>query len=125
MQTQGKIQKWGDSSALRLPVEALAAAGIGGNDKVDIQADKGFLIIWRQAGTATPTEKIFLHYEASHGQAEGNEFEKLLAREPGAAKLLAEVKDSLVEAIKLTDETTARCRLLIRKLEQEESSEWA
>lgn len=125
MQIQGKIQKWGDSSALRLPVEALAAAGIGGNDKVDIQADKGFLLIRGQAGMAMPTEKIFLHYEASHGQTEGDEFEKLLAQEPGAAKLLAEVKDSLAEAIKLTDETTARCRSLIRKLEQEESSEWA
>lgn len=117
MQIQGKIQKWGDSSALRLPVEALAAAGIGGNDKVDIQADKGFLLIRGQAGMATPTEKIFPHYAASHGQAEGDAFEKLLAQEPGAAKLLAEVKASLAEAIKLTDETTARCRSLIRKLE--------
>ena len=125
MQIQGKIQKWGDSSALRLPVEALAAAGIGGNDKVDIQADKGFLLIRGQAGTVPPAEKIFLHYAASNGQTKEDEFEKLLAREPGAAKLLAEAKDSLAEAIKLTDETTARCRSLIRKLEQEESSEWA
>ena len=125
MQIQGKIQKWGDSSALRLPVAALAAAGIGGNDKVNIQADKGFLIIRVQAGMAPPAEKIFLHSEASHGQTEEDEFEKLLALEPGAAKLLAEVKDSLAEAIKLTDETSARCRSLIRKLEQEESSEWA
>ena len=92
---------------------------------MEIQANKGFLLIRKQAGTAPPAEKIFLHYEASHGQTEGDEFEKLLAQEPGAAKLLAEVKDSLAEAIKLTDETTARCRSLIRKLEQEESSEWA
>ena len=125
MQIQGKIQKWGDSSALRLPVEALAAAGISGNAEVEIQADKGFLLIRGQAGMATQTEKIFPHYAASHGQTEEDEFEKLLAREPGAAKLLAEVKDSLAEAIKLTDETTARCRSLIRKLEQEDSSEWA
>lgn len=125
MQIQGKIQKWGDSSALRLPVEALAAAGISGNAEVEIQADKGFLLIRRQAGTAPPAEKIFLHAEASNGQTKEDEFEKLLAREPGAAKLLAEVKDSLAEAIKLTDETTARCRSLIRQLEQEESSEWA
>ena len=102
---------------MRLPVEALAAAGISGNAEVEIQADKGFLLIRRQAGTAPPAEKIFLYSEASHGQTEEDEFEKLLAREPGAAKLLAEVKDSLAEAIKLTDETTARCRSLMRKME--------
>lgn len=76
MQIQGKIQKWGDSSALRLPVEALAAAGISGNAEVEIQADKGFLLIRGQAGMATPTEKIFLHYEASHGQALDQEEEE-------------------------------------------------
>lgn len=124
MQTQGKIQKWGDSSALRLPVEALAAAGISGNVEVEIQADNGRLVIWEQR-VSGQAEKRLLNSAASHGQTEVDEFEKLLAREPGAAKLLAEVKDSLAEAIKLTDETTARCRSLIRKLEQEESSEWA
>ena len=117
MQTQGKIQKWGGSSALRLPIEAQAAAGISGNAEVEIQANKGCLLIRRQAGTASPAEKIFLHSAAFHGQTEGDEFEKLLTQEPGAAKLLTEVKDSLAEAIKLTDETTARCRSLMRKLE--------
>lgn len=121
MQTQGKIQKWGGSSALRLPVEALAAAGISGNAEVEIQADNGRLVI-REQRVSGQAEKRLLNSELSHGQTEEDEFEKLLAREPGAAKLLAEVKDSLAEAIKLTDETTARCRSLIRKLEQEESS---
>ena len=116
MQTQGKIQKWGGSSALRLPVEALAAAGISGNAAVEIQADNGRLVIWEQR-VSGQAEKRLLNSELSHGQTEENEFEKLLTQEPGAAKLLAEVKDSLAEAIKLTDETTARCRSLIRKLE--------
>ena len=124
MQIQGKIQKWGDSSALRLPVEALAAAGISGNAEVEIQADNGHLVI-REQRVSGQAEKRLLNSAASHGQIEGDEFEKLLTQEPGAAKLLAEVKDSLAEAIKLTDETTARCRSLIRKLDQEESSEWA
>ena len=124
MQTQGKIQKWDGSSALRLPVEALAAAGISGNAEVEIQADNGRLVI-REQHVSGQAEKRLLNSELSHGQIEEDEFEKLLTREPGAAKLLVEVKDSLAEAIKLTDETTARCRSLIRKLEQEESSEWA
>ena len=124
MQTQGKIQKWGGSSALRLPVEALAAAGISGNAEVEIQADNGRLVIQEQH-VSGQAEKRLLNSELSHGQTEEDEFEKLLTQEPGAAKLLAEVKDSLAEAIKLTDETTARCRSLIRKLDQEESSEWA
>ena len=124
MQIQGKIQKWGDSSALRLPVEVLAVAGISSNAEVEIQADNGRLVI-REQRVSGQAEKRLLNSAASYGQTEGDEFEKLLAQEPGAAKLLAEVKDSLAEAIKLTDETTARCRSLIRKLDQEESSEWA
>ena len=100
MQTQGKIQKWGNSSAIRLPAKVLAAAGITGDDEVDIQADSGRLVIQ-------------LH-ERTREQA----FDKLLSQEPGAAELLALVKDSLNKAIDLTDETTERCYSLIEKLEQ-------
>ena len=116
MRVQGKIQRWGDSPALRLPVEVLAAAGISGGDEVDIQADKGFLLIRGRACAQEQAEKIILNLESPHGRMAEQAFEKLLAREPGAAELLAEVKDRLAKAVKLTDETTERCHSLIRKL---------
>ena len=124
MQLQGKIQKWGNSSALRLPVEVLATVGISSGDEVDIQANKGVLLIRVQACAPEQAEESLLSLlslESSHGRMLEQEFEKLLALEPGAAELLAEVKDRLAKAVKLTDETTERCHSLIRKLEHEES----
>lgn len=102
MQTQGKIQSWGNSAGIRLPAKVLAAAGISRDDDVDIQADKGRVVIQLR--------------ERTQEQA----FDELLAKEPGASELLAMVKDSLAKAIDLTDETTARCNSLIEKLEQRE-----
>ncbi len=103
MQAQGKIQKWGNSSAIRLPATVLAAAGIDNGSEVDIQADNGRLVIQLHERTLEQT------------------FDKLLAQEPGAKELLALVKDSLATAINLTDETTEQCYSLIEKLEQKES----
>ncbi len=100
MQAQGKIQKWGNSSAIRIPAKVLAASGITSEDEVDIQADNGRLVIQLK--------------ERTQEQA----FDKLLAEEPGAAELLALVKQSLAKAINLTDETTERCYSVIAKLEQ-------
>lgn len=99
---QGKIQKWGNSSAIRLPAKLLAAAGIASNDDVDIQADNGRLVIQLQERTREQT------------------LDKLLAQEPGAAELLALVKESLSEAIQLTDQTTEQCHRLINKLDNKE-----
>ena len=45
MQSQGNIQKWGNSSAIRLPAKILAVAGITNNSAVDIQADGRRLVI--------------------------------------------------------------------------------
>lgn len=102
MQAQGKIQKWGNSSAIRLPAKVLAAAGITADSEVDIQADNGRLVI------------------QLHDRTREQVFDKLLTQEPGAADLLALVKDSLATAIAKTDETTERCYSLIEKLEQKE-----
>lgn len=100
MQAQGKIQKWGNSSAIRIPAKVLAAAGITVEDEVDIQADNGRLVIQLQQRTQEQA------------------FDKLLSEEPGASELLALVKQSLAKAINLTDETTERCYSVIAKLEQ-------
>jgi antitoxin component of MazEF toxin-antitoxin module len=45
MQEQGKIQKWGNSSAIRLSAKLLAAAGITTDSEVDIQANDGRVVI--------------------------------------------------------------------------------
>lgn len=102
MQTQAKIQKWGNSSALRLSAKMLAAAGIPPDAEVDIQSENGRIVIQLQERTQ---EQLF---------------DKLLAEEPEAKELLQLVRDSLTKAITETDETTARCYSLIEKLEQKE-----
>lgn len=98
MEAQGKIQKWGNSSAIRLPAKVLAAAGFDSDSEVDIQVDDGRVVIQLHERTLEQT------------------FDKLLAEEPGAAELLAQVKESLSRAIILTDETTERCNALVEKL---------
>ena len=100
MQLQGKIQKWGNSSAIRLPAKALAAAGISRESEVDIQADKGRLVIQLPERTR---EKLF---------------DKLLSEVPDAEEVLAQVKKSLVDAISTTDNTTKSVNALCEKLEQ-------
>lgn len=102
MQTQGKIQKWGNSSAIRLPATLLAVAGITNDSDVDIQADDGRLVI------------------QLHERTQEQVFDKLLADEPEAAELLKFAKDRLARTITMTDETTERCYALIEKLDQKE-----
>lgn len=104
MHTQGKIQKWGNSSAIRLPAKMLAAAGIDSDSDVDIQADNGRLVIQLPEKTQ---EQLF---------------DKLLAEEEGAEELLKLVKASLASAIQLTDETTNNVNALVEKLEKAEIS---
>ena len=104
MQSEGKIQKWGNSAAIRLSAKVLAAAGITTDANVDIQADDGRLVIQLKERTQ---EQLF---------------DKLLAEEPEAAELLALVKASLSKAIAETDETTNNVYALLEKLEQREIS---
>ncbi|MCU7816392.1 MAG: AbrB/MazE/SpoVT family DNA-binding domain-containing protein [Candidatus Thiodiazotropha sp. (ex Rostrolucina anterorostrata)] len=103
MVAQGKIQKWGNSSAIRLPAKVLAAAGIDNDSEVDIQTGDGRVVIQLHERTREQT------------------FDKLLAEEPGAAELLALVKEGLAKAITLTDETTESCYALIERLEQRDT----
>lgn len=103
MVAQGKIQKWGNSSAIRLPAKVLAAAGINVDSDVDIQADDGRVVI------------------QLHERTLEQQFEAMLADEPGAAELLAQVKEGLSRAVAMTDETTERCYALIEKLEEKEA----
>jgi antitoxin component of MazEF toxin-antitoxin module len=104
MQAEGKIQKWGNSSAIRLSAKVLAAAGITNDSDVDIQADSGRLVIQLKERTQ---EQLF---------------DKLLAEESGSAEVLKHVRDSLSKAIAETDETTSNVYALLEKLEQREKS---
>ncbi|MBT4132215.1 MAG: hypothetical protein HOE44_16025 [Candidatus Marinimicrobia bacterium] len=101
MQLHGKIQKWGNSSAIRLSTKALAAAGISVESEVDIQAGNGRLVIQ----LPERTKEQF--------------FDKLLSEVPDAEEVLAMVSNSLKNAISMTDETTRNVNELCDKLEQE------
>ena len=90
MNTQGRIQKWGNSSAIRLPAKTLAAAGISPESEVDIQASKGRLVIQLHEKTL----------EAS--------LDTILAEVPGIEELLQFVQQGLSNAIVKTADTT-RC----------------
>ncbi len=98
MHLHGKIQKWGNSAAIRLPAKALAAAGISRESEVDIQADSGRLVIQLPERTQ---EQLF---------------DKLLAELPDAVEVIAMVKESLKIAIDKTDETTRNVNALCEKL---------
>lgn len=105
MQAQGKIQKWGNSSAIRLPAKMLAAAGITNDSEVDIQAEKGRLVI--QLPEQTKEQLL----------------DKVLAEEPGAVELLAAVKQNLARAIQMTNDTTEKCLSLSENLEKLDQKE--
>ncbi|MCP4488267.1 MAG: AbrB/MazE/SpoVT family DNA-binding domain-containing protein [Gammaproteobacteria bacterium] len=100
MQSQGKIQKWGNSSAIRLPAKVLAAAGISKESAVDIQADNGRVVIQLPDRTK---EQLF---------------DKLLAEVPDAEQVLEMVSQSLKSAISITDKTTKNVTDLCERLEQ-------
>ena len=98
MQIQSKIQKWGNSSAIRLPSKMLAASGIMPDSEVDIQASNGRLVIQ-------------LH-ETTSEQA----LDKLFADLPEAGELIKYVQQRLTETILMTDETTRSVEAARKKL---------
>lgn len=98
MQIHSKIQKWGNSSAIRLPAKALAAAGIDPESEVDIQTGDGRLVIQLPERT------------------QGQLFDKLLSEVPDAEVVLAMVQKSLTRVIAMTDETTKSIELLCDEL---------
>lgn len=98
MHVQSKIQKWGNSSAVRLPAKVLAASGISPDSQVDIQAGNGRLVIQ-------------LHETTSEQM-----FDKLFAELPEAAELISFVQQRLKDAILMTDETTKAVETARKKL---------
>ena len=86
MHVQSKIQKWGNSSAVRLPAKVLAASGIMADSEIDIQVSKGRLVIQL---LETTNEQLF---------------DKLFTGESEAEELLSFVQARLTDAISKTDE---------------------
>ncbi len=88
MLIHSKIQKWGNSSAIRLPAKALAASGIMPGSEIDIQTSKGRLVI------------------QAHETTNEQMFDKLFTGVPEAEELLSFVQTRLTDAILMTDEAT-------------------
>ena len=102
MNQAAKIQKWGNSAAIRLPATVLAAAGISLNSKVDIQAERGRLVIQLPEQTK---EKLF---------------DQLLSEIPDIEVVLAKVQDKLTYAIAATEITATHAEKLSEQLERPE-----
>ncbi len=83
-----KIQKWGNSSAVRLPTKVLAAAGMTADSDIDIKAGDGCVVIQLKE------------------KAQEQMFDQLFSEIPDAAELLSAVQKSLTNAISMTDEAT-------------------
>ena len=105
MNVQAKIQKWGNSAAIRLPATALAAAGMHLDSEVDIQADKGRLVI--QLPEKTNEELL----------------DKLLAEVPDAKEVLTAMQNSLTKAISLTENTAAGVEKLCDELNRNKGAD--
>jgi len=88
MHARAKIQKWGNSSAVRLPMKALAAAGLSADSEVEIQASKGCIVIKLKQ----PSKE--------------RQLDKILAESPDMAELIAEVRKGLNHAIAMTEQAT-------------------
>lgn len=88
MHALAKIQKWGNSSAVRLPMKALAAAGLSADSEVEIEANKGCIVIKLKQ----PSKE--------------QQLDKLLSESPEMEELLAEVRQGLNQAIAMTEQAT-------------------
>ncbi len=96
-----KIQKWGNSSAVRISAKILAAAGINSaNDtEVNIKASKGCIVIELPEKT------------------EEELFDRLLSEEPEAKELVAYLKEKLKSTINDVIRTNEETKTLIKKLD--------
>jgi len=88
MHALAKIQKWGNSSAVRLPMKALAAAGLSADSEVEIEANKGCIIIKLKQ----PSKE--------------QQLDKILAESPEMMELLTQVHQGLNQAIAMTEQAT-------------------
>ena len=88
MHIQAKVQKWGNSSAVRLPLKVLAASGIQADSEIDIEASDGRIVIKLKP------------------QSPENALDKFLADSPEIAELMALVRENLAKAITTTVQAT-------------------
>ena len=75
---QAKIQKWGNSLGIRIPMSIIKELSLQNGSVVDIEEDKNKIIIYpsRNKDALSLIEKITdenLHYEVDWGTAEGDE----------------------------------------------------
>ena len=75
------IKKWGNSSAIRLPADIMAQAGLCLEDAVTIRVEDGKVVIESQPKIKYSLEELLkdvtpdqLHEETDWGQPVGNEF---------------------------------------------------
>lgn len=62
----GTIQKWGNSSGIRIPKHILEAALLTANDRVEIQVIDENIVIWRaRKPHMTAAERIESYYAAA------------------------------------------------------------
>ncbi len=98
MLVESNIQKWGNSSAIRLPAKILAASGINPNSKVDIQAGDGRLVI------------------QLHEKTQEQSFDSIFEDVPEAKELLNFAQEQLTKTILLTNKTTEEVEGMRKKL---------
>jgi antitoxin MazE len=76
-----QIKKWGNSSAVRIPADVLAAANLSVDDAVSIREENGKILIEREERIRYTLEELLkdvtpdmLHSETDWGLPVGNEF---------------------------------------------------
>ena len=74
------VRKWGNSAAVRIPLPALAAAGLKPDDPVDIREEGGRIVIERAQRHSLDLNALIdgisednLHGEADFGEPMGRE----------------------------------------------------
>lgn len=77
---KSKIQKWGNSLAIRIPKSFAMEAGVSYNSDVDVTIDEGKIIITQSTETQyslndflKQIDEVNLHDEQDFGKPEGNE----------------------------------------------------
>lgn len=74
-----RVQKWGNSLAVRIPQHVIREAGLAYNVTVEMKVEEGKLVIQRAEETATLEALLAMvtpeniHKEADTGEAAGNE----------------------------------------------------
>ena len=67
-----KLQKWGNSDAIRIPSAFLKSLGLKTNDKIDIHQEEDKIIITKSNKTKVSLKDLFADY---HGENQSNDFE--------------------------------------------------